>query len=191
MKSLIISAAAVFLLATPSLAAPARHTTTHRTVHTTVHHGNNHTTHTTRHVTTHRTARTTHTRANQHRTVRTTHRRTTQHRTGNWHGRTTHRASNAVHVRVNIGGLRANINASHRYHYGTYHRPAGWYARRWTYGEHLPRAWYGANYRISNYITFGLVAPPDGYEWVRVGSDAILIDVDTGEVVRVVYGVFY
>jgi len=29
------------------------------------------------------------------------------------------------------------------------------------------------------------------YVRVRVGDDALLVDVDTGEVIRVVYGVFY
>ena len=33
--------------------------------------------------------------------------------------------------------------------------------------------------------------PPYGYVWVRYGDDALLVDVDTGEILRVVYGVFY
>jgi Ni/Co efflux regulator RcnB len=32
--------------------------------------------------------------------------------------------------------------------------------------------------------------PPAGYEWVRVGDDALLIDVNTGEVLQAEYGVF-
>jgi hypothetical protein len=33
--------------------------------------------------------------------------------------------------------------------------------------------------------------PPPGTVWVRYGSDAVLIDRDTGEVIRVVYNIFY
>lgn len=179
MKTFILPAAAALLLTSaPTWAGPQHNTTTHRTVHVTTH-TNNHATHVTRTV-----------RVN--RTVRTPH-------AGSWHGNTWHGTTHAkawharsgVHVHINIGGLHANINAPHRYHFGTYTRPSGWYAHRWTYGQHLPRGWYARNYWIANYVTFGLVAPPDGYEWVRVGNDALLIDVDSGEVIRVVYDVFY
>jgi Ni/Co efflux regulator RcnB len=181
MRSLVLSAVAVLALAAaPALAAPAHHQTVHRTVHTTSHksHG---TTHTTRRVTTHRT-------------TRTTHANNARNRNRSWHGRTNnyrHRSGSNVHVRLNIGGLHANINAPHRYHFGVYRRPSGWYSHRWTYGERLPSAWYARNYWIPNYVTFGLVAPPDGYQWIREGNDAVLVDVDTGEIVRVVYNVFY
>ncbi len=49
----------------------------------------------------------------------------------------------------------------------------------------------GRDYWIGNYVSFGLIGPPDGYQWVRVGDDALLVDVDTGEVLQVEYGVFY
>jgi Ni/Co efflux regulator RcnB len=179
MKNLALSAIAVLALAVaPAMAAPVHHETTHRTVHTTSHksHG---TTHTTRHVTTRSRTRTTHT--NNRWNHGSTHRRPT----------ITHRNGSKVHVRINVGGLHANINAPHRYHFGTYRRPSGWYAHRWTYGQRLPSAWYARNYWIPNYVTFGLVAPPDGYQWIREGNDAVLVDIDTGEIIRVVYDVFY
>jgi Ni/Co efflux regulator RcnB len=95
-------------------------------------------------------------------------------------------------VRVNIGGLRANINSPRRYRYaGEYRRPNGWYARRWAYGDRLPGGWFGASFWLGDYLTYGLVAPPDGYQWIREGDDAVLVDVDTGEIIRVDYGVFY
>jgi Ni/Co efflux regulator RcnB len=34
------------------------------------------------------------------------------------------------------------------------------------------------------------MAPWDGYEWVRYGDDALLIDTDTGEVIRTEYDLF-
>jgi Ni/Co efflux regulator RcnB len=33
--------------------------------------------------------------------------------------------------------------------------------------------------------------PWAGYEWVRYGNDALLVDVDTGEIIRVEYDIFY
>jgi Ni/Co efflux regulator RcnB len=92
---------------------------------------------------------------------------------------------------TNVRALRRNFTAPRRFHHGAYVRPAGWYSHRWTYGERLPGGWYGHNYWIVNFSLFGLVYPPDGYEWIRVGDDALLVDVDTGEIVRVEYGVFY
>ena len=87
--------------------------------------------------------------------------------------------------------LRAGIRAHHRYHWHAYHRPHGWYYRHWSYGQFLPRGWWTRNYWITDWGTFGLLAPPTGYVWVRVGPDAMLIDIYTGEIVRAVYGLFY
>jgi Ni/Co efflux regulator RcnB len=178
MRNLLFSTvAALALAATPALAAPPHHDTTHRTVHTTTHtsHG---TRHTTRHVTTHST----------------THASRGRHHTGSWHGTSHHRTGShtGVHLSVNLGGLRANIRSGRRYHYtGQWHRPSGWYARRWAYGQRLPGGWYGRDYWLNGYIDFGLTAPPDGYEWIREGNDAVLVNIDTGEIIRVVYDVFY
>lgn len=84
-----------------------------------------------------------------------------------------------------------NLYSPHRYHWQTYRQPPGWYHHRWGYGQRLPRAWFVHDYWIPNFIMFGLIAPPHGYVWVRVGEDALLVDTETGEVIRVVYGVFY
>lgn len=92
---------------------------------------------------------------------------------------------------INFRVYRRNFNAPRRFRFGVYNRPNGWYAHRWVYGERLPGGWYGRNYWIPNYVNFGLVGPPDGYQWVRSGDDALLVDVDTGEVLQVEYGVFY
>jgi Ni/Co efflux regulator RcnB len=50
---------------------------------------------------------------------------------------------------------------------------------------------FATDYWINNWTYFGLGAPPPGCVWVRYGNDALLIDEDTGEVIQVVYGVFY
>jgi len=88
--------------------------------------------------------------------------------------------------------VRANIRAAHRFRAPrAYIRPIGWYPHRWVYGERLPHAFFAPNYFIVDFATFGLFAPWDGYEWVRYGNDALLIDVETGEVIRVEYDIFY
>lgn len=88
--------------------------------------------------------------------------------------------------------VRANIRAPHRFRAPrAYVRPVGWYPHRWVFGERLPRAFFAPDYFILDFTAFGLLAPWDGYEWVRYGDDALLIDVETGEVIRVEYDVFY
>jgi Ni/Co efflux regulator RcnB len=36
-----------------------------------------------------------------------------------------------------------------------------------------------------------LAAPEPGFQWVRYGPDLLLVNVTTGQVVDVAYGVFY
>jgi Ni/Co efflux regulator RcnB len=67
----------------------------------------------------------------------------------------------------------------------------GYYYRRWGYGERLPFGWFDRRWYIDDYYYYDLPVPPYGYEWIRVGPDALLIDLDDGEVVESVYGLFY
>jgi Ni/Co efflux regulator RcnB len=83
------------------------------------------------------------------------------------------------------------VTASHRYHFGTYRRPRGWVDRRWAVGAFLPSLFWAQQYWINSYYDFGLPPPPPGARWVRYGSDALLIDDYTGEIIQVVYGIFY
>jgi len=94
--------------------------------------------------------------------------------------------------RTTVLKFRANIRAPHRYRFPRpYVRPVGWYPHRWVFGERLPRAFFVADFFILDFAAFGLIAPWDGYEWVRYGNDALLIDLTTGEVIRVEYDIFY
>jgi len=87
--------------------------------------------------------------------------------------------------------VRANITAPRRFHPAkAYVRPAGFYVHRWTFGERLPRAFFAPDYFILDFAAYGLLTPWDGYEWVRYGDDALLVDIDTGEVIRVEYDLF-
>ena len=83
-----------------------------------------------------------------------------------------------------------NYQAARVYHVGAYHRPHGWVAHRWGYGEILPRAYWAAPYILADYWLFALEVPPVGYEWVRDDTDAILVNVATGQIIQVEYGVF-
>lgn len=88
------------------------------------------------------------------------------------------------------GAYQHNFQAARSYHIGPYHHPAEWSNRQWSYGEILPPAYWTEPYVIRDYWLFGLEIPPVGFEWVRVGSDALLISVSNGEVLQVVYGLF-
>jgi Ni/Co efflux regulator RcnB len=78
-----------------------------------------------------------------------------------------------------------------RYHFGRYDYPYGYHYRRWLIGQSLPPVFLRDQYIFVNYGDLGFDDPPPGYEWVRYGTDLLLVDLDTGEVVDVEYGVFY
>lgn len=68
--------------------------------------------------------------------------------------------------------------------------PPGWHYRRWTIGAQLPALFLGQAYVYPGWAALGLEAPPPGYAWVRFGPDLIEVNLITGEVEDVVYGVF-
>jgi Ni/Co efflux regulator RcnB len=98
-----------------------------------------------------------------------------------WNTRPEHADANAYHH---------NFQAARSFHIGPYHRPTGWAAHHWAYGQILPRAYWGSQYVLSDYWLFALEVPPGGYEWVRDDDDAILVNIATGEILQVEYGVF-
>ncbi len=71
-----------------------------------------------------------------------------------------------------------------------WHDQPGFYYQRWAYGMFLPTGWFTQDYWIDDYEDYDLPVPPYGYEWVRSGPDALLVDTYTGEVVEAVYGLF-
>jgi Ni/Co efflux regulator RcnB len=88
-------------------------------------------------------------------------------------------------------GERRNLHSQRRFHVDVYHSPRGYHYRRWHYGERLPRIYWAREFWLTDFLMFDLMAPPPGCIWVRFGPDALLIDEETGEIIRVVYGVFY
>lgn len=91
---------------------------------------------------------------------------------------------------VDRGAYQHNFQAQRSYHIGPYHHPQGWHEHHWVYGEVLPRAYWAPEYLIGDYWLFGLEVPPVGFEWVRDGSDAMLINTGDGTILQVEYGVF-
>lgn len=107
-----------------------------------------------------------------------------------WRG--DHRAPpSGNHARWSPGRYPHAYHSSHRYHWRSYRTPPGFYVHSWAYGEILPQAWFSPDYVIEDWWDFGLPEPPYGYDWVRVGDDALLIYEGSGEVVQVVRDLFW
>jgi Ni/Co efflux regulator RcnB len=75
-------------------------------------------------------------------------------------------------------------------HAGAYVFPHGHRYHRRHPGERLPLIFLSEIYDFADYAAAGFDDPPDGYEWIRYGPDLLLVDLDTGEVADVEYGVF-
>lgn len=78
----------------------------------------------------------------------------------------------------------------HRYRH-SWRPPTGYYVRIWSYGDYLPRGWYGPNWWLIDPWAYDLPPPPPGFDWVRVGDDALLVDRYTGRIIQVVRDVFW
>lgn len=125
----------------------------------------------------------------QHRPHETVRRSVTERPNGNVVRRTvTERANGNRNVHV----TRRVVRAPHRFHARRpWIAPRGFTYRRFSLGERVPAALLAADFFLSDYFSYGLTPPPPGYVWVRDGSDAVLVDRYTGEVVQVEYDVFY
>jgi Ni/Co efflux regulator RcnB len=97
---------------------------------------------------------------------------------------------NARPATVDRGAYQHNFQAARSYRVGPYHRPVGWTPHRWGFGEILPRALWAPQYLLADYWLFALEVPPAGFEWVRSGADALLVNLSNGEILQVEYGVF-
>jgi len=109
-------------------------------------------------------------------------------------GRSSYRSPGFGGQRHDFSGFRdfhRDFRASHRFQIRSYRRPAGWYSHRWAFGEFLPAAFWVRDYWLIDFADYDLPPPPYGAIWVRVDRDALLIDEDSGEIITVVYDVFY
>ena len=55
----------------------------------------------------------------------------------------------------------------------------------------LPPLFLARAYWYADYAALGLPPPDPGFQWVRYGPDLLLVNLDSGQVVDVIYGVFY
>jgi len=69
--------------------------------------------------------------------------------------------------------------------------PGGYAYRHWAVGAILPALFLGSQYYYDDVGPLGLELPPPGYRWVRYGPDLLLVNLRTGSVEEVAYGVFY
>jgi hypothetical protein len=79
------------------------------------------------------------------------------------------------------------------YHLPRYYAPPGWdYGyRRFNIGFTLSTILFNQNYWIDDVDNYGLPEAYGPYRWVRYYNDALLVDVDSGEVVDTVYDIFW
>ena len=78
-----------------------------------------------------------------------------------------------------------------RFSIGFYYAPWGYSPRFWLQDWWLPVSYYDDRYVIYDFWRFDLYEPPYGCRWIRVGSDALLVDRYTGDVVDVVYDLYW
>jgi hypothetical protein len=78
-----------------------------------------------------------------------------------------------------------------RVHLAPFLYPSGWGYRRWGLGMILPPLFLAPAYYYADWAALGLPPPQPGFQWVRYGPDLLLVNVESGQVVDVVYGAFY
>jgi Ni/Co efflux regulator RcnB len=74
---------------------------------------------------------------------------------------------------------------------GYWHGPhAGFGYHGWGFGAYLPEAVLAPAYFVADFVDYGLAAPPADFEWVQDGPNALLVNLDSGQVVQVVPNAF-
>ncbi|MBU1346236.1 MAG: RcnB family protein [Alphaproteobacteria bacterium] len=79
--------------------------------------------------------------------------------------------------------------AERRFNAPRYVAPRGYQVRSWSYGQRIPSN-YSRGYVVNNYSSYGLRAPPRGYQYVRSGNDVVLAAVAGGLITAVIAGLF-
>ena len=130
----------------------------------------------------------------QQRARQGTQKATTVNKAGN-----TNRGTRNTNVNKNTNvNVNRNVNVDrdvhvyhgNRVHAGRYAWPHGYAYGRRAVGYIMPRPFLTSAYYYSGWRALGLAAPLAGHQWVRYGEDLLLVQVATGRVVDVRYGVF-
>ncbi|MFM5917958.1 MAG: RcnB family protein [Novosphingobium sp.] len=82
---------------------------------------------------------------------------------------------------------------SHRqvFQRGAYYAPRGMRYRPVSVGYTFQPAFYSSRYWLNDYGTYRLPNPGYNHRWVRYGNDAVLVDIRTGRVLRVISAFFW
>jgi Ni/Co efflux regulator RcnB len=96
-------------------------------------------------------------------------------------------------ARYNARNFPRTVHPEQRFHWrgGDWRGPPGYYYRHWGYGQRLPWGWFGPQWYIDDFDDYDLPPPPWGYAWVRMGPDALLVNIGSGLIVEAVYGLFW
>ena len=85
---------------------------------------------------------------------------------------------------------RRTITTKKHYDAGAFTAPDGYTYSRYALGQRVNTELLGTNYVLSSYGDYALEAPPSGLVWIRNGSDALLVDQKSGEVIETDYSLF-
>jgi hypothetical protein len=77
------------------------------------------------------------------------------------------------------------------YRLGRYYDPYGWNYRRFSIGFSLWPSYYGSSFWLNDPWQYRLPPAYGPYRWVRYYDDALLVNIYTGQVVDVIYNVFW
>lgn len=80
---------------------------------------------------------------------------------------------------------------SERYQVGRFQRPPGWSARAWRRDQYVPRHWLGLGYLYVEPWDFALPPGPPRSAWMRLGEDAVLVDLRSGRILQVAPALFW
>lgn len=78
-----------------------------------------------------------------------------------------------------------------RYRGPAYVHPRGYGYQSWGVGIRVPQAYFGNRYWIGDPGYYRLPPAYQGTRWIRVGPDALLIDLRAGVVIRAVRGLYW
>jgi Ni/Co efflux regulator RcnB len=91
------------------------------------------------------------------------------------------------------GHGRGHEHEDHDGHYYAprYEPPPGYAHHGWARGEVLPPHYHDDRYVVVDYGHYGLRPPPQGYHWVRVDNDVVLVAIASGVVADVMLNLLY
>ena len=86
---------------------------------------------------------------------------------------------------------RRYVQAQRRFDAPSWAAPRGYAYRPYRYGQVLPAPYRVRSYAIHQPQRYYLDPAPYGYQWHRVGNDAVLSSLSNGLIMSVVSGLFY